>query len=74
MQLSIGMIKLIKTIQVKIIIKGKISKNIMDIYFKIGCMPLLWRKYYIKVVNNRRDLYNRKQNCREKHYCQFNER
>ena len=67
MQSSRGMIKLIEVIQIKIIIKGKINDNIKDLYFKSGCKPILWKKSYVKVVNNRRDLYNRPRNCCEKH-------
>ena len=36
MQKSRGEIKLIKIFEVKIIIKGRINKNIMDMYFKSG--------------------------------------
>ena len=71
-QSSKGMIKLIKVIRVKIIIKGRLNNNMMDIYFKSGIMPILWRKSYVKVVNDRRNLYNRPQNYCEKHYCHFN--
>ena len=44
MQKSRGENKLIKKIEVKIIIEGGINKNIIDIYFKSGCMPILWKK------------------------------
>ena len=74
MQSSRGMIKLIRIIHVKIIIEGKICNNIMDIYFKTGCMPVLWRKFYVSDINKRYNLYNRPQNRFEKHYCHFNER
>ena len=37
-------------------------------------MPKLWRKSYVKVVNNKRNLYNRPENCCEKHDCHFNKR
>ena len=58
-------IKLIKINEVKIIIEGRIYKNTMDMYFKYGCMPILWKKIYGRDVN-----VNRK----EKHYCHFNKR
>ena len=69
MQSSNGMIRLVKVIQVKISINGKFCNNIMDIFFKSGCMPILWRKFYVKILNDIRP-----QNCCEKHYCHFNER
>ena len=69
MQTSYGISRLVKVIQVKLSINGKICNNEMDIYFKSGCMPILWRKFYVKILNN-----IRLQNCCEKHYCHFNER
>ena len=68
MQKSRGKIKLIKIIEVKIIIEGRIYKSIIDMCFISGCMPILWKRFYEKFVNDRL------QNCYEKHYCRFNER
>ena len=44
MQKSRGEIKLVKIFEVKIMIEGRIYKNILDMYFKSGCMPILWKK------------------------------
>ena len=44
MQKSEGEIRLVNVKEIKIIFEGKISKNIMDMYFKSKCMPLLWKK------------------------------
>ena len=75
MQSSKGMIKFIRVVQVKVILEGKFYKNIKDIYFKSGCMPILWKKFYIKITNDRNDKAKRFiQNCCEKHYCHFKER
>ena len=74
MQKSKGEIKLIRVIQVKIIREGEIYIIIMDICLKSACMPILYRNFYVKVVKHRDILYNRPQNCCEKHYCHFNER
>ena len=74
MQKSRGEIKHIKIIGVKILIEGRISKNKMDMYFKTGCMPILWKKVYGRDVNKRRCLYIKHVNRNEKHYCHFNER
>ena len=46
----------------------------MDVYFKKGCMPILWKKLYVRDVNKRRCLYNEHVNRNEKHYCHFNKR
>ena len=54
MQESRGEIKLIKIIEVKIIIEGRTNKNILDMYFKSGCMPTLWKKTYARDVNKSR--------------------
>ena len=74
MQKSRGEFKLFKIIEVKIIIEGRFNKNLMDMYFKSGCMPILWRKLYGRDVKKRRCLYNKHVNRNEKHYCHFNER
>ena len=46
MEKSRGETKLIKIIEVKIIIEDRNNKNIMDMYFKSGCMPILWKNFY----------------------------
>ena len=51
MQKSRGEIKFIKIIEVKIISEGRNNKNKMDLYIKIGCMPILWKKFYWREVN-----------------------
>ena len=73
MQESRSQIKLLKIIQVKMIIEGRIYKNIMDMYSESGCMPILWKKFYGRDVIKRR-LYNKHVNRNEKHYCHFNKR
>ena len=74
MQKSRVEIKLIKIIDVKIIIEGRNNKNKMDMYFKSGCMPKLWKNFHSREVNKKRYLYNKHMNRNEKHYCHFNER
>ena len=74
-QSSKGMITRFRVIQVKIMLEGKIKKNIMDIYFKSGCIPILWKKFYTKIINDKKDkAQGFIQNCCGKHYCHFNER
>ena len=74
MQKSRGEIKLIKIFEVKIIFEGRINKNIMDMYFKSECMPIIRKKFYGRDINKRRCLNNDYVNRNEKHYCHFNER
>ena len=74
MQKSRDEIKLIKIFEVKFKIERRIIKNLMDMYFKSGCMPILWKKLYGRDVNKRRCLYNRQVNRNEKHYRLFKER
>ena len=74
MQKSRSEIKLIKINEVNLIIEGRIKKNIMEMYFKSGCMPTIWKKFYGRGVNKKRCLYNKQVNRNEKHFCHFNER
>ena len=74
MQISRSEFKFFKIIEVKILIEGRINKNIMDMYFKSGCLPIIWKKFYGRDVNKRRCLYNKHVNQNEKDHCQFNER
>ena len=74
MQKPRGEINFIKIIEVKIIIKGRFYKNIMDMYFKSECMPILWKNNYERDVNKRRYLYSKHVKRKEKHYCHFNKR
>ena len=67
MQKSRGEIKLVRIIEVKIIIEGRNIKNIIDMYFKSGCMPILWKNFYGRDKKKRRCLYNKHVNRNEKH-------
>ena len=70
------MCKFIRIIELKIIIEGRIYNNLMDIYLKSGVMPMLWRKFYVKVVKDREHLYNKPAGfilyCCEKHLRNLN--
>ena len=46
MRKSRGEIKAIEIIEVKIIIEGRIYKSVIDMYFKSGCMPILWKTFF----------------------------
>ena len=41
-----------------ILIEGDINKNVISIYMKCGNIPLLWRKFFLKIANNRDYLIN----------------
>ena len=75
MQSSKG-VKLISVIPVKLIREGRTDNIIMNIFFKSGSMPILCRKFYVKIINEMDNLYNRPdvffQNGCEKHFCNFN--
>ena len=61
------MIKINKLI---FIIKGKTYKNIKNTYNKCDKIPLLWRKFFMKIANNRdyvHRYFNRPLNCCEQH-------
>ena len=65
MQKSRGLVKLVGVIELTVVIEGRINKNIMNMYFKSGCMPVLWKKFYGR---------NKNKNRNAKHYCHFNKR
>ena len=74
MQKSRGEVNVVKKLEMKIIFENRINEIIMDMYFKSGCMPILWKKNCGRDLNKRRCLYNKHLNRNEKHYCHFNER
>jgi len=53
MQSSKGICKFIRIIQLKIIIEGKIYKNSTDIYLRCENIPILWRKIFVRIANER---------------------
>ena len=75
MQSTTRISKFIRIIELKIIIEGRIYIIILDIYLKSGNIPIIWKKFIVKVVNDRENLYNRPdgllQHCFEKHLCNF---
>ena len=72
MQSSKGMIKLIRVIQVKIIIECRISSIVsLDFRLEIENNPILWKKIFFRIVKSRQRRFI--QNCCENHYYQFND-
>ena len=53
MQSSKGICKFIKIIQLKIIIDGKVYKNLTDIYLRCDNIPTLWKKFFVRIANER---------------------
>ena len=69
MQSSKGVCKFIKIMILKTIIEGKIFIKILNIYIKSGAIPILWKKFLMKIVNNRPDRLMR---CSyERNLCKF---
>ena len=55
---SQGRYENIKVNKLIIIIEGNISKIIINTYMKCNNIPLLWRKFFLKIANNKHYLYN----------------
>ena len=53
MQLSKGICKFVRIIQLKSIIEGKVYKNSTDIYLRCENIPMLWRKIFVRIANER---------------------
>ena len=41
-----------------ILTEGDIKKNVISTYMKCGNIPLLWRKFFLKIANNREHILN----------------
>ena len=70
-QSSGSMCKLIRIVELKIIKEGRVLKNVKDIYLRSENIPLLWKKFYMKIANERTNQYIRSkfmQHCRERHF------
>ena len=75
MQSLKGMINLVRIIELKIVIKRIIFENVLDYSLNCEKNPILWKKFLMKIANNRNNLYNRPesfiQHCSVKHFCNF---
>ena len=72
MQSTAGSIKFIRVVDFKIIISGKIHRNAENLYLRCENIPILWKKYYAKIANDRECVANRFiQHCRERHFYNF---
>ena len=71
MQSSKGMIKFVRRSELKIVIKGKIFKDVLDHFLKCENNPILWKKFLMKIVNDRPKKFI--QHCRERHFCYFDD-
>ena len=71
MQSSEGMNKLIRVIQVKIIIESRFHNNVsIDFGLEFENNPILWKKIFMRNLKSRQQRLVR--NCCEKHYYHFN--
>ena len=69
MQSSKGIFKFIRIVQLKIIIEGKIYKNLTDIYLRCENIPILWRKIFVRIANKRDNrLIRYSELYRERHF------
>ena len=55
---SQGSYEYIKTNKLIISIEGNISKNAINTYLKCINIPRLWRKFFLKIANNKDYVYN----------------
>ena len=69
LQSSKGMIKFIEIIEIKIIIKGRIYKGVLDNFLERENNPILWKNFFMKNVSDRQKRFI--QNCRERRFCHF---
>ena len=53
MQSSKGMIKFFRALELTIRIQGRVRKNIVNTYLKCDNIPILWKKYYLKIAHDR---------------------
>ena len=68
----------IKIIKLIILIEGSFSKIVFNTYMKCNNIPLLWRKFFLNIANNRvyvfeycnRTFRNFRRHCRE--WCLYN--
>ena len=76
MQSSKGICKFIRIIQLKIIVEGKVYKNLTDIYLRSENIPILWRKIFVRIANERDNrLIRYDEVYRERHFFYYiNER
>ena len=50
------------------------SKNVLDIYLRSENIPILWKKFYMKITNDRSDRYKSlkfMQHCHENHFLPY---
>ena len=72
MQSSKSICKFNRIIQLKIIIEGKIYKNLTDIYLRCENIPILWRKIFVRIANERdHKLIRYSEQYREKNFLLY---
>ena len=48
---------LLRKNKLKILIEGSCSKNVINTYMKGNNIPFLWRKFILKIANNKNDIF-----------------
>ena len=73
MQSSKGLCEFIRIIELKIIIQGRIYNNIINIYLRSEKIPILSKKFCVKIANKRDNgLKSVNQQCCERHCIIYN--
>ena len=55
---SNGVYEYIEIQKFSILLEGDIKKIVINTYMKCGNIPMLWRKFYLKIANNRDHIIN----------------
>ena len=71
MQSSQRLYKLNKIIETKIIKRGLIYKNKLNLYLTSENIPILWKKHYSKISFSYDVYYKHNQDCRERYFHDF---
>ena len=59
MQSSRGMCKFNRLFELKIILQGRLYKSDVNAFLKRDNVPISWKKYFVKVENDRESVANR---------------
>ena len=69
MQSSKRVYKFIRALDLIIIIPGIIYENVENMYLRCDNIPILWKKFFLKIANDREFVSNRFiLDCRERHF------
>ena len=58
LQSSKGVYNTIRPVELVIIIEGSIYKNVISAFLESDNVPILWKKVFLKIANDRDNVYN----------------